>query len=121
MDDVTRDHLRQLELALLDSAVRNRPVEVAAILADDFIEFGCSGRIFDKRQIIEAISGEPLVRRSVTEFRVRGLADVVALISYRVSRDDGNSSLRCSIWQRMSGEWRMLFHQGTPTEATGNA
>lgn len=115
MDDRTCDHLRRLELSLLDDAVRNRPDEVSALLADDFVEFGSSGRIFDKQQIIDAIRGDTGARRSVTDFRARALSDDVALLTYRVSGDGGRSSLRCSIWRRSGGSWRMLFHQGTPT------
>jgi hypothetical protein len=117
MDDSTRDHLRRLELMLLDSAVRNRPAEVASLLAEDFVEFGSSGRVFDKRQIIDAIGGDTGVHRSVADLRVRELSQDVALVTYRVRTDDGRASLRCSIWQRTGDKWRMSFHQGTPTAA----
>jgi hypothetical protein len=39
-------------------SVRASPDQVARLLADEFIEFGSSGRVFDKRQIIELLQQE---------------------------------------------------------------
>jgi hypothetical protein len=47
--------LRDLEEQLLKPEVRTSRDRVGYLLADDFIEFGSSGRIFDKRGVIEAL------------------------------------------------------------------
>jgi hypothetical protein len=123
--DEDEDVLRHLEEQLLSASVRRSAERVAALLVDDFVEFGGSGRVFDKAQIVADLAAEPLtmspVLRSLREFRVRKLAPDVALVTYRAVRsgaDGGEAhSLRSSIWTRDAGSWRMVFHQGTPTAA----
>jgi hypothetical protein len=44
--------IRRLEEALLVPAVRKSAAQIAALLADEFVEIGSSGRIDDKNQII---------------------------------------------------------------------
>lgn len=89
------------------------------LLSDDFIEFGSSGRVFDKGAIIEAVAGQKTVHIEMTDFRTSLLAPDIVLATYRASitRQDTDSatlSLRSSIWKLSSGQWRMVFHQGTP-------
>jgi glyoxylase I family protein len=119
MDDPTCDDLRRLEERLLRWSARNDADQLDALLADDFQEFGSSGRVFDKRGIIEALRGDEPVRRTMTDFGAVLLAPDVALVTYRVHRQapDGSAaaSLRSSVWQRHGGRWRMRFHQGTAT------
>ena len=70
------DHLRQLEeKRLLDPAVRKNAQLVSSLLADDFIEFGSSGRVFNKASIIEDLKNEPPRPASLlSDFAVRPLA-----------------------------------------------
>ncbi|MDB6083608.1 MAG: hypothetical protein JWN43_1489 [Gammaproteobacteria bacterium] len=114
------DELRRLEERLLDRAVRNDPEQVAKLLADDFVEFGSSGRIFDKAKTIDVIGDEYPVTRVVTAFDVVLLSPEVALVTYHIRRSGPSSSevfcsLRSSVWQWSPQGWRMRFHQGTPT------
>ena len=93
---------RRLEESLLDPAVRTSGADVADLLADEFIEFGSSGRVFGKQQIVEALRSEPPVQRSLSNFGVRSLVPGVVLVTYRVSRRDldgqtATTSLRSSI------------------------
>ena len=113
------DVLRRLEERLLDPAVRGAADAVADLLADDFVEFGSSGRVFDKRQVIASLQGEEPRQRSLSDFRAVLLAAGVALVTYRVHAIDASgtstASLRSSIWRREGERWRVIFHQGTPT------
>ena len=115
-------HICSLEMSLLDPAVRRSPVLVANLLADDFIEFGSSGRSFTKSQIIAALQEAPPVTITATGFRVTQLADTALLLTYRARRDGDppGYSLRSSIWQLRGDKWRLVFHQGTPTTETPN-
>jgi hypothetical protein len=54
----TADLLYDLETALHKKEVRSSPQSLASFLADDFTEFGSSGRIFTKSAIIEALKNE---------------------------------------------------------------
>jgi hypothetical protein len=114
-------HLRTLEEDLLRAAIRGSPPELEARLAPDFVEFGRSGRVYDRAALVAALAAEgdddsPVVR--VRDFAVRRLAPDVALATYRSVREDaagGPSSvaLRSSIWRREGDAWQMVFHQGT--------
>lgn len=108
-----------LEVALLDPLVRNSPTQLADLIADDFVEFGASGTIFDKEQIIKALldenQDEPPTR-TTGEFKTRWLATDTALVTYQASRtgtDHNTQTLRASIWKYQDARWQMIFHQGT--------
>ena len=107
--------LRALEERLLDPAVRADPAQVRALLSPEFIEFGASGRVFDRDAIVATLAAEgPRVARQARGFKVRLLAPGAALTTWRVKRDDGIETLRSSVWQQQAdGRWLMVFHQGT--------
>jgi len=115
-DDTDRlAFFRDLETGLHRRSVRNSPDAVAALLTDDFVEFGRSGRVYDKLRTIELLSGDDNeLRPEVRDFQVRSLSHNVVLVTYRSGRGD-RFALRSSIWQLSEGKWRMTFHQGTAT------
>jgi hypothetical protein len=108
---------RELEIRLMDPALRGSREDVSALLAEDFVEFASNGHIYDKPGILDALAAEAVVgapERAVADFAVRMLAPNVALVTYRAEKR-GIRSLRSSIWKQVDGNWRMTFHQGTPT------
>ena len=106
--------LLALEERLLDPAVRAVPAEVRALLAPEFVEFGSSGRVFNRDGILAMLAAEPRrVALQARSFKVRLLAPGAALTTWRVTRDDGIETLRSSVWQQQGGRWQMVFHQGT--------
>ena len=67
--------LRALEERLLDPLVRAVPEQVRALLAPEFVEFGASGRVFDRYAILAMLATEPpRVARQARGFKVRLLA-----------------------------------------------
>jgi len=111
--------IRDLEEQLLDPDVRRSRTDLDRLLADDFIEYGASGRVFDKQSIITALRVESAPRRSIGDFRLRRLGPDVVLATFRVdvhteAETGSPSSLRSSIWRRSAGRWQLVFHQGTP-------
>ena len=111
-------HLLGLESRLLEPATRKDAAAVASLLSDDFVEFGSSGRIFDKDSVIAALGDEVPSARSISDFKLYPLADGVALVTYIAISGNGpdqtpRESLRSSIWRRRGAEWKMTFHQGT--------
>jgi hypothetical protein len=62
----TLEELRSLELSALDPTVRSSPGLLSRLLADDFIEFGSSGKIYDKQQIIDQLQSRSSAEYSVT-------------------------------------------------------
>lgn len=119
----TTAQLRKLEESLLDTAVRRDRKKMRSMLAEDFLEFGSSGRVWTRSSIIELLSQETAFHPpAIVDFRCALLAADVALVTYRTVRTAPESeevlaSLRSSIWTNQSGAWRMRFHQGTRTTA----
>ena len=114
-------HLQALEEELLQPAVRKTASRVDALLADDFMEFGSSGRVFYKHDIIDILRSESPARRSLTDFRALPLGPGVVLATYRTtsygaSGEQPIHSLRSSVWRLLDGRWQIVFHQGTPLE-----
>lgn len=104
-------HFFELETSLHKKAVRNSPDAVARLLADEFVEFGSSGRVWDKSSIVESMRNETDDRQvAVEDFKMCELSPDVVLLTYKTA-----TSLRSSIWKRLQGRWQMIFHQGTKT------
>lgn len=115
--------LKRLETRLQIPSVRTSRRQLDQLLADEFLEFGSSGRVYDKRQVIDLLCTEPTEkqRRYATfqKLNVAWLGDDVALITYRSVKTESDNprrqlANRASIWKRSDGRWRLVFHQGTP-------
>ncbi len=107
------DDLHDLELAMLDPEVRGDPGRLDELLRDDFIEFGSSGRVYEKRMLIDMIAKESHAPVIIRDFAIRQLAADTALVTYRSVGQSGQEARRSSIWIRGDERWKMAFHQGT--------
>ena len=119
MQDQLTNLFYELENQLLKPEVRQSPCDIDRLLADEFVEFGSSGKTYNKHQ---SVGGMPQARMSLSHFKAELLAPGVALTTYRVVKHDEprpgmKHSLRSSIWKLKEGRWQMVFHQGTPTTA----
>jgi hypothetical protein len=112
------DKLRALEEQLLQTDFRRDRKAVSKLLANDFREFGSSGRLRNKQQILDLLETEPAFRATVQDFQAIELVSGVSLVTYTAVVDRPGAktaaSLRTSIWVMREGRWRMIFHQGTP-------
>ncbi len=111
--DTDMQSVLDLELRLLDPAVRRERAAVEQLLDPDFKEVGASGRIWDKEAVIEQLEREPVERAEVQDLAAARLARDVVLVTYR-ARTPERSSYRASVWVRHGDSWRVRFHQGTP-------
>ena len=109
-------HLRELEESLLQPDVR-KSEELVTLLADEFVEFGSSGRVFTKQDLVELLQAETASVQTTSRFKVQLLAPKVALLTYVIRREATPPvwTLRSSVWQLREGGWRMVFHQATVT------
>ena len=104
------------ERALHSGNVRADAAALDALLAPEFQEFGASGTVYNKAQIVAELVDDPQLEVSVSAEHVRELSADVMLLTYKcVSGASGTrrTSIRSSIWKKMDGRWRMCFHQGT--------
>ena len=111
--DPTVSEVVALELALLTPQVRADPGSVIGLLHEDFVEFGASGRTWDRAGIAAALAANAGGgTATVQDLRPVRLADDVILLTYRAVRPD-RVTMRSSLWVQAAGRWRLLFHQGT--------
>lgn len=110
--------LKKLEEALWRSEIRLSPEKMDALLADDFMEIGSSGRIYDRQVTLAIPVKETGSRLPLADFTAKELAPSLALVNYTSiqRRPDGSEkrALRTSIWKKMGPSWVLCFHQGTP-------
>ncbi|MGW2560423.1 nuclear transport factor 2 family protein [Streptomyces sp. NPDC001514] len=108
------------ELRLLDPLVRTEPALVAGLLHPDFLEFGASGRRWDRDAIIEALAqeGAQASAKPITASEIRGtqLAPDVVHLTF-VTEYNGQRAHRSSLWRSTDDTWQLYFHQGTPFSA----
>ena len=116
-----KDLILALERDLLRSPLRHDRSFLEIVLGDDFIEFGKSGRRFNKAVVIEALldeSGRPAASLEMGDIQTLRLAADVILLTYALKPVDNDaaavSTLRSSIWTRRNKSWQLVFHQGTP-------
>jgi len=116
-------HLESLERALLDPAVRADAARLDALIAEDFMEIGASGAVFGKSNVMMRLPGESGVVFEVGRMRAHRVSDDVFRLVYAAARRAGGDmrrSLRSSWWRHdADGQWRMVFHQGTPDTGAG--
>ena len=117
--------LQQLEQELHQPATRRDRARMSELLHPAFVEFGRSGRRYDRADVMDEFSsrGEP-GRIHADDFSMSELADGVALLTYTSSHVDANGAhyrytLRSSLWVRMQVGWQLRFHQGTPADVSG--
>ena len=123
MDPV--ETLRALEASLLTNAVRKDRARVAELLAEEFREFGRSGTVYTKAEILAFLAEEEEIVVTMEDFRCQPVAEGVALVTYRSERaepaGENLAALRSSLWVWRDGRWQMVFHQGTRTSLAAAA
>ena len=107
------DEIRGVEQQLLKAEVRASAEALDRLVSDQFVEFGNSGRVYNKADVIAQMLAAPKVQVDVSDFQVLALSADVALATYRTP-----ASLRSSVWRREDGHWRCVFHQGTSIAKT---
>jgi len=115
-------HLRNLEISLHKHSVRSDRAKAGLLLHDSFVEFGQSGRRFNRVEILKFMQSENSTGEVWSQdFVMAEIGNDVVLLTYRSAHvgETGTLSrysLRSSIWQRMLAGWQIRFHQGTPTD-----
>jgi len=113
----------QLETSLHKKEVRNSVKKVSELLSDSFIEFGSSGIKYDKNYTLESLKNEQVdLEITVEDFKVQRLSENIVFVTYKTSKLDPETnakfqSLRSSLWENFTGEYKMYFHQGTKIPA----
>lgn len=91
--------------------------DLERLLHEDFWEIGASGARYTRERVIDVVldraaRGAPDVW-TTSGFHCTQVAAESFLLAYDVDQS-GRRSRRTTIWRRQAGEWRAVFHQGTP-------
>ena len=85
--------------------------------ADDFWEVGASGRRYSRQFVLDELERRYSAPHEdvweTSDFQCRQLGSDVYLLTYTLLQDKTRLTRRSTIWQRTSGEWKILYHQGT--------
>ena len=105
----------ELELNLLKPEVRLSREELDRFLADEFVEFGSSGLVYDKESTLNRLmTTTDKIEYSISDFAVRELSDNLVQTTFKTKRTinetDKLNSLRSSLWIKINDKWQMLFH-----------
>jgi len=110
--------LLSLEQRLLDPTIRKQPATAGALLAEEFREFGKSGRVYGKQEILALLAQAPETAITIEDFEVTLLSETAALATWKSVTAIGQAR-RSSVWVWRKGCWLMIFHQGTPIPLAG--
>ena len=121
LDRAVVDTLLELEESLWQTATRFDRDYMDRVLAADFLEFGRSGRVYDRQAVLEV----PAVTLDVCllDLAVHPIAADVALLTYvsEARFDRLERANRGSLWVRQGRRWLLRFHQGTPLPEAATA
>lgn len=108
--------LKKLEESLWIAETRFDKDYMNRVLAEDFFEFGRSGRIYTRKEIIDFPTQEINARIPLKDFQIRKITEDVALVTYisELLYDELEVANRSSLWIKTSDSWQLKFHQGTP-------
>jgi hypothetical protein len=108
--------LRKLEESLWRTETRFDQSYMDRVLSPDYFEFGRSGRIYTREEVLNVPPQEIKARLPLREFKAHPLTNDVALVTYVSEVLSGELLIgnRSSLWVRTPTGWRIVFHQGTP-------
>lgn len=115
---VPHAELMNLERALAERDPAAVPGGLASLIDDDFLEFGSSGRRWDRDAVVADLVPTSARRQlEFTDWAAIPLAEEIVLVTYTLTatlEGGPRTTRRSSIWRMRDGRWRILFHQGTP-------
>jgi hypothetical protein len=114
-------HILALEKDILRAPLQHDQSFLESVLADEFVEFGKSGRSYNKAAVIAALrdeGGTPTVTLAMDNIQTLRLSADVILLTYALNPAHKEAAaiptLRSSVWTRRNKKWQLVFHQGTP-------
>jgi ribonuclease HI len=112
--------LEALELALARRDETAIPGGYEGVLHDSVVEFGTSGRVWTRDEILEALRSGPRVDAvTIERFDAHVVRPGVFLVMYETTQTDPVTGLssrqrRSSLWMREGDGFVLRFHQSTP-------
>ncbi|OYW13610.1 MAG: hypothetical protein B7X02_01810 [Rhodospirillales bacterium 12-54-5] len=111
--------LKNLEEKLWIAEYRFNREWIESIFADDFFEYGRSGRIYSREQCLNVAPQRIDAIMPLPDFTMRYLSMDIVQTTYKsivTYADELEYANRSSIWEKTAEGWKLKFHQGTPTQ-----
>ena len=94
-----------------------------AMTEAEFWEVGASGRRYSRGHVLDVLEDRHQVASHLaledtweaTDFACRHLGSDTYLLTYTLLQGQ-RKTRRTTIWRRVDGDWKILFHQGTVVE-----
>jgi len=115
-DDRLRKGLILKEEQLLENSVRNDVGKIAELIDENCIEFSASGKQHEYRpgDLFEHVEGASYIDSA--SVRLIDLSEDCKLLLYVaviVNKNNRMKSNHSSVWKKIDGKWKIIFHQGT--------
>lgn len=114
------DEIQALEETLHRSETRGSKEALESLLAEEFEEFGASGKVYDRTGIVDFLLRESNIYEGelrTKNYCLKVIAKNAVLLTYETERIYADGSRRCalrsSIWKHEGVKWKLIFHQGT--------
>ena len=111
------EKLRELEESLWRAETRFDKKYMEQILAPDFFEFGRSGSVYTREEILAFRRSEDIdAVIPFKNFTIHLIDEKVALVTYLSEVTYGGEvevGNRSSLWLKTVDVWKLKFHQGT--------
>jgi hypothetical protein len=105
----------RLERELQTVECRGDRARIIALLAEDFLEVGASGQVWDLGSTLELLDAESLDDGVIEVHDLTGRVIGDGMVMARWDSDRaGRRARRTSLWRRDRLGWRLVHHQGTP-------
>lgn len=113
-----KELIYKLETDLLKPEIRTSVEKLNELIPDDFIEYGSSGLVYNKKIILERLPQGSSPTYTLSDFEMVTLSEDIVQTRFKTDRVnlDGSktTSLRTSLWRKTNNKWQIFFHQGTP-------
>jgi|SRR5579872_1595004 len=115
-----QNELMQREPIFHRSAFGVTLIEFEDLMASDYWEVGASGRRYDREYVLAKLEEFPPIDADsagwiLDDAAIREVGSETFLITYRLHQGE-RVTRRATIWRRMDGRWKILYHQGTIVE-----
>jgi hypothetical protein len=112
--DIDVAEVLRLERELQTAECRRDRARVGALLAEDFMEVGVSGRVWDRASALALLGAESGDDAIIGVHNLTGRVIGEGFVMACWESDRGvRRARRTSLWRRDPAGWRLAHHQGT--------
>ncbi len=108
-----RNIILEYEMQFFKKSFCENTKAVCDRLDTNYLEFGQSGKIYHRNEIVEYLRNAGDRSIEIIDFRLEKLCKSCCIAKYRCE-NDGKNDFRTSIWIQIDNQWKLKFHQGAP-------